>query len=261
VALTSYGDGSEVYEPAEDSFLLVDALLEQRPFLQQRLGNDAAASAEGPCCLEVGSGSGFVIASLWLLLRREGRFFATDVNPAAVRATARTLRNHGAAVQVEAEEDEECRDGRTAAAAAAGQEPNATAVRVLRVADLAGPLTQQLAGRVDVLLFNPPYVPTPPEEVGGAGIEAAWAGGAMGREVIDRFLPLVPELLSPRGVCYLVTVRENAPGDILRLMARHHRLDAAAVRRARAGTNEELHVLRFHRSGVERGSGDAAQTE
>eukprot|EP00958_Prasinococcus_capsulatus_P023659 scaffold3582_cov335-Prasinococcus_capsulatus_cf.AAC.2 len=57
----------------------------------------------------------------------------------------------------------------------------------------------------------------------------------MGREVIDRFLPLVPELLSPRGVCYLVTVRENAPGDILRLMARHHRLDAAAVRRARAG--------------------------
>lgn len=32
--------------------------------------------------------------------------------------------------------------------------------------DLAGCMLDRLKGKIDVLLFNPPYVPTPPEEVG-----------------------------------------------------------------------------------------------
>lgn len=34
-----------------------------------------------------------------------------------------------------------------------------------------------------MLVFNPPYVPTGPEEMASSGIEAAWAGGRDGREV------------------------------------------------------------------------------
>ena len=95
---------------------------------------------------------------------------------------------------------------------------------------------------MDVLLFNPPYVPTPSEEVGSRyvctghcteclvderdisffcrGIEAAWAGGLHGREVIDRLLPKLNELLSPRGVFYMVVVAENKPNEIAAALAK-----------------------------------------
>lgn len=44
----------------------------------------------------------------------------------------------------------------------------------------------------DVVMFNPPYVPSEPEEVGTFSIDAAWAGGENGRVVTDEFLRQVP---------------------------------------------------------------------
>ncbi|CAN0186844.1 unnamed protein product, partial [Laminaria digitata] len=84
--------------------------------------------------------------------------------------------------------------------------------------DLAGCMRGRLKGLVDVLLFNPPYVPTPPEEVGSKDIAAAWAGGLRGREVIDRLLPAVKELLSPRGCFYMVAVEDNDPAQMVQVM-------------------------------------------
>jgi methylase of polypeptide subunit release factors len=49
--------------------------------------------------------------------------------------------------------------------------------------NLVDALEDRLFKKVDVLLFNPPYVPTPPEEMLGDGIERSWAGGEKGREV------------------------------------------------------------------------------
>lgn len=49
-------------------------------------------------------------------------------------------------------------------------------------------------------------------QVASRGIEAAWAGGSRGREVMDRLFPLVPSLLSDNGIFYLVTVKENDNG-------------------------------------------------
>lgn len=64
-------------------------------------------------------------------------------------------------------------------------------------------------------LFNPPYVPTPAEEVSRNGIARAWAGGDRGRVVIDRLLPQLPALLAPGGSCLMVTVQENDPDGAL----------------------------------------------
>jgi release factor glutamine methyltransferase len=160
-------------------------------------------------CVELGVGSGYVSSSILTFAFRAAAaraarqqapaaptkpaLVAVDVSPAAVRDAAATL-------------------------AATGQ---AGAPAGLVRCDLAGPLLARLAGAVDVLAFNPPYVPTPDEEVGGTGIVAAWAGGHRGRAVLDTALPAIAALLAPGGgEAFIVTVAENRPGEVLEEMAR-----------------------------------------
>uniref|UniRef100_A0A1A8PV81 Methyltransferase HEMK2 n=4 Tax=Nothobranchius TaxID=28779 RepID=A0A1A8PV81_9TELE len=199
------GDFRDVYEPAQDSFLLIDALEKDAERLQRM----------SPCvCLEVGSGSGVVSAFLASVVGPSAVYICTDVNPAAAGCTATTASCNGVSLQ-----------------------PVLT--------DLAESLMPRLCGLVDVILFNPPYVVTPSEEVGGRGIEASWAGGERGREVTDRFLPAAAQLLSQRGLFYLVTIAENHPEEIVELLGQHG-LEGEPCSSTRAG-NERLSVLRFSR--------------
>ena len=98
-------------------------------------------------------------------------------------------------------------------------------------------------GKIDILLFNPPYVVTEPREVGSNGIEAAWAGGIDGRQVIDQFMPSIQSLLSPKGVFYLVVIRENRPMELIEWMQQFG-LHGKIVKFRKAGY-EGLHILRF----------------
>jgi release factor glutamine methyltransferase len=118
----------DVYEPCDDSFALVDALLADKSSLLEQCPN---------VCMEIGCGSGYVITSLALILgdeRNNAHFIATDISTAAAQVTQDTLEAHG--VQAD-----------------------------IIVTDLVRGLEDQLSGAVDVLLFNPPYVPTPEHEV------------------------------------------------------------------------------------------------
>ncbi|DBB12266.1 TPA: hypothetical protein ACH3X3_006370 [Trebouxia sp. C0006] len=144
-------------------------------------------------------------------------------------------------------------------------------------ADLVHPLFHRLQQAVDILVFNPPYVPTPDEEVARGGIAAAWAGGNRGRMVIDRVLPMtlseallslrrgkirnshvshnnkphvqaeavgaaqVHKLLSRGGHFFMVTVPENDPQEILSMMATQG-LHGSIVLTRRAD-EELLHIL------------------
>ena len=111
--------------------------------------------------------------------------------------------------------------------------------------------SMRVDGAIDVLCFNPPYVPTPSEEIEpirarGNGIAAAWAGGLDGREVIDRFLPFLPRVLSERGCCYLLLVQKNKPFQLIRALSAMGLASKIVVKRR--AQNERLLVLRIFRA-------------
>ncbi|XP_067298980.1 methyltransferase N6AMT1 [Pseudorasbora parva] len=205
-APAGHGSFSDVYEPAEDSFLLMDALEKDADWLKGR---------RACVCLEVGSGSGVVSAFLASVLGSEVLYLCTDVNPAAAQCTLQTSQRNLIQLQPV-------------------------------VTDLVQCLLPRLDGKVDVLVFNPPYVVTPSEEVGGRGIQASWAGGRRGREVMDRFFPIIPQLLSDHGLFYLLTVSDNDPEEIVSLLGKSG-LNGLECLTRQAG-REKLSVLRFSKS-------------
>jgi release factor glutamine methyltransferase len=71
---------------------------------------------------------------------------------------------------------------------------NAMGVEVVRTDLVAG-----LKGMFDLVLFNPPYLPTRPEERIDDWLEYALDGGPDGRVVIGRFAIEVCRVLAPRG--------------------------------------------------------------
>lgn len=78
--------------------------------------------------------------------------------------------------------------------------------------DLFSAVSQE---KFDVIIFNPPYVVTPTDELAEAQTEkslaAAWAGGVKGIEVLLRFIPEISTKLEPDGVLYLLLIDDNIP--------------------------------------------------
>jgi release factor glutamine methyltransferase len=74
--------------------------------------------------------------------------------------------------------------------------------RRLRV--LRGDLFEPVGGaRFDVILSNPPYLPTPADALGRIGSEA-WDGGPDGRALLDRICRQAPARLRLGGTLFLV---------------------------------------------------------
>uniref|UniRef100_A0A2K5L0P3 Methyltransferase HEMK2 n=1 Tax=Cercocebus atys TaxID=9531 RepID=A0A2K5L0P3_CERAT len=176
------GAFSDVYEPVEDVFLLLDAI------------QVAAAELAG---VEILS------AFLASMIGPQALYMCTDINPEAAACTLETARCNKVHIQ---------------------------------------PVITDLE-KVDLLVFNPPYVVTPPEEVGSHRIETAWVGGRNGREVTCRLFPLVPALLSPKALFYLVTIKEDNPEEILKIVKTKDLQGTTALPR-QAG-QEPLSVLKF----------------
>ena len=83
-------------------------------------------------------------------------------------------------------------------------------------ASFASPLRSRLKNSVDILLFNPPYVPTESEEAyhaqSGMTLPGSWAGGTDGMQVTDLFLPDVPVSLAQfPAITHLLTSLLGSP--------------------------------------------------
>uniref|UniRef100_A0A1I7ZS35 Methyltransferase HEMK2 n=1 Tax=Steinernema glaseri TaxID=37863 RepID=A0A1I7ZS35_9BILA len=192
-----------VYDPAEDTFLLMDALEMQAEFLR---------SLNSPIITEIGCGSGVVSAFARKVCGNQSALsFATDLNLKALNCTQRTADLNDCSIE-------------------------------LVQGDLLTPLRARLQGQIDVLLFNPPYVPT--EAEASRVEELCYAGGQTGRSVLDRLLPEVPKLLSARGRFYVVALKSN---DIPLLMSRFaDTLSCEVVLERRCGI-EHLFILMYAR--------------
>lgn len=217
---TVHVDFDRIYEPAEDSFLLLDTLSSEREkaFLSQRFrirngtgddGRNGRMDTASPLVVEIGTGSGVVLsfatAHANVIFGREDVLtLGTDANVYACQATEKT-----------------------ATVATVGQkEQSETCGHYLGnvVGDLA---TSLRAGLVDVLIFNPPYVPTPDlptlpahsrTTAGKTSYEddshllsLSYAGGADGMETTYRLIDELPNILSSRGVAYILLCAQNKP--------------------------------------------------
>uniref|UniRef100_A0A1I7T5Z6 Methyltransferase HEMK2 n=1 Tax=Caenorhabditis tropicalis TaxID=1561998 RepID=A0A1I7T5Z6_9PELO len=203
----------DVYEPAEDTFLLIDAI--EKDIKEIRSRNPQLV-------LEIGCGSGVVSTFVNQALGGNVTSMATDLNPHALDVTLETAKLNDIKIDVVRTD------------LFAGLENLIGKVQTTKATKTT------FFSQVDVLLFNPPYVPT--EEEPSSNIELTYAGGRTGRSTLDRLLPRVPELLSPRGVFYLVALHSN---DIPSLLKEHSDRMTASVSMERRCGIEHLYILKF----------------
>lgn len=246
---TSHVNYDRVYEPAEDSYVLLDTLSSETEtsFLKSRFPSDTAV----PIVAEVGTGSGVVLAFLTahaehILGRSDILAVGVDVNEFAVKAATGTI------------------SSATAELLSVGGSPGLFADCV--VGDLA---TAIKPGSLDVLIFNPPYVPTeslpdPLRDMDDEDTREPFArdshmlslstdGGIEGMEVTNRLFAQIPKVLSVRGVAYILLCAGNKPQEVVQAIRSWPSEPDQSWKVAKVGTSgkkagwEKLCVIRIFR--------------
>ncbi|XP_015791714.1 hemK methyltransferase family member 2-like [Tetranychus urticae] len=197
-----------VYEPSEDSFLFLDALEKDLKLIK---------NVKPTICLEIGVGSGIITTALSKHLGSSNSYFiGTDINPQAGLACYETFRLNQLANSPQ-----------------------------IVLTDLIESLSYRLRSNVDLIVFNPPYVPTEDSEIESDDLlTKSWAGGINGRRVIDRFCSSVSQVLATNGLLYLLLSKENQPDEVIEILKEYNiNLDEIVIERK--CRNEHLLILRF----------------
>ncbi|WMW22496.1 class I SAM-dependent methyltransferase [Methanolobus mangrovi] len=156
----------QVYEPAEDSYLLADTALE--------LINDDMN------VLEIGTGTGFVSAVL--KANRNIRLVGTEISPLA----ASCAKSNG--------------------------------IDVIRTDMFTG---LKARNQFDVVIFNPPYLPTSDDEKVPGWLNYAFDGGINGRKDIKPFMEQVRNYLKPDGMILLLVSSLTGIKEVMQEMEQY----------------------------------------
>lgn len=200
-----------VYEPAEDSFLLLDALEADLPLL---------IDAKPVVCVEIGSGSGVIITAVAKSLQ-ESACFAVDINPCACAVTKRTAKLNETNLHV------------INMNLLNGFRPNSVDILVFNppyVVTTDEELLEDDGAYGDA--FN-------------ANIKKSWAGGVDGRRIMDKVFDRLDCILTKNGIAYVLVIEENKPQEIIvKLKALKFNTAIVAERRIRG---EHLFILKIQR--------------
>lgn len=165
-------DRQKVYPPSQDTFLLIDSILSDIEYIQ---------ALQPAFILEIGVGSGAVLASLNMNPSIKSYFLGVDINPAATSLASETLKMNGC------------------------ERFDLVSIDVFRNLDLKG--------KVDVIICNPPYVITSKEEYEECqkrkDISSSFAGGEDGREFIDKLMRFAWDSLSSDGIMFMLFEEHN----------------------------------------------------
>ncbi len=145
-----------VYEPDEDSYLLMSAI-----------EGALRKIKKGPKVLDVGTGSGFLAERMQKLLPK-GKVFALDIDREAARHARKKVENI-----------------------------------------ILSDLFSGIRGKFDLIVFNPPYLPSdmfPPD--------LQTIGGKKGYETIGRFIRELPKYLNKGGMCLFVISSLTKPEKV-----------------------------------------------
>lgn len=145
---------TNIYQPAEDSYLMSRILKEQIPILLEKNPNLKF--------LEIGAGSGIHLETAYNSGIKKENIFSSDINKNAV--------SH---------------------------------CNLLGFNCVHSDLFENIKGKFDVIIFNPPYLPEDSKEPKDS--RESTTGGIKGNEIILRFLNDAKNYLEKRGKIFLIT--------------------------------------------------------
>ena len=209
-------DFKNVYEPAEDTFLLIDSITND--LINEKEKNKFLNPIKS---IEIGCGNGLVSCCYLDILKKENfkleKHFCIDINKDALNLTEKLIKNYNLNDKVYFIES-----------------------------DLFSNFKNN--EKFDIIIFNPPYVTTDDDEYKRAlekkDIYASWAGGKKGSETIFKFISQLKDFIKDDSIIYLLLSKENEFFKIIDDINNCINFQFEILMKIKA-TNEKLAVFKF----------------